>query len=116
MASTPQMIPTSRKRGYRAETIIETAVVNTNIGSRITGSSSQVQTGETPSTRMNTKLTIRFRPRLNSVVQTTASGYHQPRELGLADHRLVAHDRGTAIVVASWKKPNRTTLNSRNAG
>ncbi len=42
------MIPMSRKRGYRDESSIETAVVSTNSHSSSTGSSSHVHIGLTP--------------------------------------------------------------------
>ena len=68
------MIETSRKRGYSAETIIETATVNTSSSASTTGSSSHVHNGETPKARMKTIVTAKFSTRLNSDVHTTASG------------------------------------------
>ena len=58
-----------------------------------TGNSSHVHVGSTPAARMNTNTTTRFSPRLNSAVSTTASGITSARELRLADHRLLGHDR-----------------------
>src|SRR5437588_5984982 len=106
------MIPRSRKRGNRAETAIETAVVNTNRDPTITGSKSQVHVGPTPDTTRKTNTTTRFSPRLMRLVTTTDSGTTIRGNCVLRTTDSWATIDPTAVIVASWKKPNRTTLRS----
>src|SRR5258706_790360 len=110
------MIDTSRKRGYSAETIIETAAVNTNSASSTGINPDQVHEGEIPNASTNTNATTRFSARLKSAVNTTAIGITSRGNCVLRTTASWPTIDPTAIVDASWKNPNRTMLNSRNAG
>ena len=110
------MIARSRKRGYSDERSIETAVVITISAASTTGSSSHVHIGATPNARMKTNTTTRFRPRLNRLVSTTASGITRRGNCVLRTTPSCPTIDVTATPVASWKKPNSTMLNSSSTG
>src|SRR5437588_3289710 len=113
---TVQMMPTSRNLGNSAETSIETALVNTNRTPATRTTSSQVQVGSTPNASTNTNATRRFGTRLKTLTSTTESGITSRGNCVLRTTASCATIDPTASPVASWKKPNRTMLNSRNTG
>src|SRR4051794_15704500 len=101
---TVQMIPMSRKRGYSDETIIDTAIVNTNRSVRMIGNRSHVHIGEIPKPSMKAKTTTRLGPRLNMLVSTTDSGITRRGNCVLRTMDSWETTELTATVVASWKK------------
>src|ERR671924_198954 len=110
------MIPMSRKRGLSEETIIDTAVVNTNRSTRKTGNSSHDHIGPTPKDSVKTNTTIKFKPRLKALVRTTASGITRRGNWVLRTTLSWLTIDSTAVVVASWKKVNSTMLNNNRTG
>jgi hypothetical protein len=60
--------------------------------------------------------TIRFGPRLNAAVSTTDSGITSRGNCVLRTIASCETTDPTEVVVASWKKPNRTMLNSSRTG
>ena len=106
------MIPTSRKRGFSDDRIIEIAVAITNSPARTTPKSSQLQRGEMPKARMNTNTTTKFRTRLNTLLRTTASGITRRGNCVLRTTDSWFTIELTAVLVASWKKPNSTMFSS----
>ena len=88
------MIAVSRKRGYSADTIIETAVVMTNSdASRISGNRSQVHVGVDPPGEDEDEDHDEVQAEVQQGRQHHGQRDHQPRKLRLAHHRLLAHDR-----------------------
>ena len=61
---------------------------------------------------MKTNTTIRLSPRLNIAVSTTASGITSRGNCVLRTTDSCPTIDCTAVTVASWKKLNRTMLNS----
>src|SRR5215212_4542413 len=106
------MIAVSRKRGYSDETIIDTAEVSTTIATRTNGNRSQLQCGPMPQPRMKRKTTTRLSVRLKRLVSTTASGITSRGNCVLRTTDSWLTIELTAVVVASWKKPKSTMLNS----
>ncbi len=60
--------------------------------------------------------TIRFSPRLKPAVSTTDSGITIRGNCVLRTIASWATTEPTEVLVASWKKPNSTMLNSRSTG
>ena len=69
-----------------------------------------------PQARMNTNTTIRLSPRLKRLVSTTASGITRRGNCVLRTTDSWLTIEVTAVIVASWKKPNSTMLNSSRTG
>src|SRR5438046_2433369 len=110
------MIATSRYRTYREERIIATAEVKAKRATRISGSNSQLQVGDTPEARMKTKTAIRFRARLNDPVSTVARGMTRRGNWVLRTTPSWATTDVTEVLVASWKKVNSTMFISSSTG
>jgi|SRR3712207_2210943 len=110
------MIAVSRKRGYKADRAVATAVVRTKSRTSTSGNSSHVQCGPTPAATTKTSTTARFTPRLKRLVTTTARGMTRRGNwlLRTTDSWLTMD--GTACDVASWKNEKRTMLNSSSTG
>src|SRR4051794_17640329 len=107
------MIATSRKRTYSVETSIATHAVSTMIATRISGKSSQVHIGATPKASRKITTATRFAPRLKRLVRTIDIGITRRGNWVLRTTPSWLTTELTASVVASWKKLNTTTLNSR---
>ena len=104
------MIAVSRKRTYRDESSVDTAVAKTNSSTTISGKSSQVHCGVTPKARRK----IEHDDQVDAEVEETRNHHrqrdHQAGELRLSDDPLLVHDRQDGGPVASEKNPKRTTF------
>src|SRR5689334_6511499 len=110
------MIATSRKRGYSAETIIDTATVKATSAASRSGTSSHVHVGDTPEATTNTITTTTFSARLNTLVSTTASGMTSRGNCVFRTIDSWATIDPTALPVASENTPNTTMFASSSTG